>query len=52
MSKGEGKQQALRVGAGELPRTSGHRLHEGLNALLREAAVAARHSGLPGGICS
>ena len=37
MGKREGKQQALWVGAGELPRSPGHRFYEKLNELLREA---------------
>ena len=37
MGKREGKQQALWVGAGELPRSPGHRFYEKLNDLLREA---------------
>lgn len=39
IGKREGKQQALRVGAGELPSSSGHRFYEKLN-------------GLRGGLCS
>ncbi len=37
MGKREEKQQALWVGAGELPRSPGHRFYEKLNELLRAA---------------
>jgi transposase len=46
MGKREDKQQAMWIGAGELPRSAGHRFYEKLNELLREADFDRKVEGL------